>query len=147
MNYIQLMETVAMAEGRSGLSELDALSREMLRMIASTHMNSGKVRMTDLRRFGSFPTVQNHVEMLVSGDWIEKREDNNDRRIVLLSPLPKAIAAIQAITEDLHRPPGITLRGDCKLCHDKLRHHALAEMDLAIEEYKARFLKRTATSE
>jgi DNA-binding MarR family transcriptional regulator len=147
VNYIQLMETVARAEGRSGLSELDALSREMLRMIASAHMNSGKVRMTDLRLFGTYPTIQKHVEILVLGDWIQRREDDNDRRIVLLSPLPKTIEAIQAITEDIHRPPGITLRGDCKLRHDKLRHHALAEMDLAFEESKARFLKCSATSE
>ena len=147
MNYLQLMETVAGAEGRSELSILDALSREMLRAIASTHMNSGKVRMTDLRRFGSFPTIHNHVEMLVLGDWIERREDKNDRRIVLISPLPKAIEAIQSITEDLNRPPGITLRGDCMSCHETLRHHVLAEMDAVFEESKKHFLKHAATSE
>ena len=146
MNYTQLMEAVAKAERHGGLYELDALSREMLRMIASAHMSSGKVRMTDLRLFGTYPTIQKHVEMLVLGDWIQRREDDNDRRIVLLSPLPKTIEAIQAVTEYLHRPPGITLRGDCMSCHDKLRHHALAEMDLAFEESKAHFLKHFATS-
>ena len=147
MNYLQLMDAIAGAERRCGVAELDALSREMLRLIASAHMKHGKVRMTDLRRFGSFPTIQNHVERLVLGDWIERVEDDKDRRIVVLSPLPKTMETIQAITEDLHRPPGITLRGDCMSCHDELRHHALAEMDAVVEEYKARFLTRTTTSE
>lgn len=134
MYYLRLMDTIAGAERRSGLSALDVLPREMLRLIVSAHMQSKPVRMTDLRRFGSFPTIKSNVDLLVSGGWIERIGDDKDRRTVRLCPRPKSVDAIRATTDALKAALGPALRDDCNSCLDKI----LTEMSSALDEQKRR---------
>ena len=98
--------------------------------------------MTDLRQFGSFPTIKNHVEVLVLGDWIERVEDDKDRRIVILRPMPKSLEIMKSITEELRKHPDLLNHDDA----NTVRHRTLAEVSSLFEEFKTRFMKPTETS-
>lgn len=104
MKYTRLRQAIAEAEKKHGLHELDHVMRELLHDIAQACMNNERLRVTHLARdasHGTFPTLNARLKKLVEGGWIERKEDQSDKRSILLEVTPKTIEAFNMISEAL----------------------------------------------
>ncbi len=87
MKYMDLKTAIAETEKQHGIHSLDFVSREILHFIASANLLNKKVRVTDIHNenlFGSAPTIYSRLNRLVASGWIERKEDDNDGRTILL---------------------------------------------------------------
>jgi len=106
MNYVELKSAMKKAEERCGLRELDFPTRELLHTIAHENSEYDTVRFSDLKELnsnGSGPTLLTRLNRLVDGGWIVRRQDKQDKRVVLLKISPKARSAFQKISKALER--------------------------------------------
>jgi predicted transcriptional regulator len=88
----EVCEMLIKEEKSSELNILQTKADEMTR----------KLMMKDLSDLGSFPTVQSHLNKLIDLGWIERRDDETDKRAVLLVVAPRARQALHAISKGLH---------------------------------------------
>ena len=139
MTYLELITAIADAERECGISDLDPISREILKIVASSSMSNTKVRMKDLIKVGTFPTLQSHVTTLVEAGWIERHDDEGDKRVTLLRITPKSLSAFQRISDKLHEPPGITKRDQCTSCLPQIREKAFAAYERKFREFEVEF--------
>ena len=104
MKYTTLRQAIVEAEKQHGLHELDFMMRELLHAITEAHVNNEPLRVSHLMRnpdHGTFPTVSAKLKKLVEGGWIERRDDEHDRRSVRLEATPKTLAAFDMISSAL----------------------------------------------
>ena len=102
MFYLKLTRAIENAESDHGISKFDPISKEILKRVATADEMTRKLMMKDLSDLGSFPTVQTHLNKLIDLGWIERRNDENDKRAVLLVVAPRARQALQAVSKGLH---------------------------------------------
>ena len=102
MFYLKLTRAIESAESDHGISTFDPISKEILKRVASADEMTRKLMMKDLSDLGSFPTIQAHLSKLIELGWIERRNDEKDKRAVLLVVAPRARQALQAISKGLH---------------------------------------------
>jgi len=104
MKYIQLKEAIAKAERAHGVHELDPSTREILQTIAAANLAETKIRVSDIKNenvYGTLPTVLSRLQKLVNAGFIERREDADDRRVVLLQITSKAKTVFKKISKAL----------------------------------------------
>ncbi len=104
MRYIELKEAIDAAERLHGIHELDLLSREILHKIATAHLMKQSIRVSNINegnRFGTFPTVLTRLKKLTDGGWIEKVDDPEDRRALILQITPKTQSIFRKISNAL----------------------------------------------
>ena len=104
VRYIELKEAIATAEQRHGIHELDFLSREILHKIAAANLKKQSVRVSSISEgngFGTMPTLHARLTKLVDGGWIEKVDDPEDARAVLLEITPKTKSIFRKISNAL----------------------------------------------
>lgn len=104
IKYIQLKDAIAQAERRHGVHDIDPTSRELLQTIASANLSSTKIRVSDIKNeqvFGTLPTVLTRLQKLVEAGWIERKEDAEDGRVVLLQVTSKAKSIFRKISKTL----------------------------------------------
>jgi hypothetical protein len=104
MKYTTLRQAIVEAEKQHGLHELDFMMRELLHAITHAHVNNEPLRVSHLMRnpeHGTFPTISAKLKKLVEGGWIERRDDEQDRRSVRLEATPKTLAAFDMISSAL----------------------------------------------
>lgn len=109
MKYTRLRQAIAEAEKQHGLHELDHVMRELLHDIAQACMNNEKLRVTHLAKdsaHGTFPTLNARLKKLVEGGWIERKDDEHDKRSVILEVTPKTIDAFNMISTALDNQGG-----------------------------------------
>lgn len=102
--YIQFKEAIATAEKVHGLYEVDPSTREILQAIASANVSDKEIRVSDIKNqevFGTLPTVLTRLQKLVEAGWIERKEDTEDGRVVLLQITPKAKSIFKKISKAL----------------------------------------------
>ena len=102
MFYLKLTRAIESAESDHGIWTFDPISKEILKRVASADEMTRKLMMKDLSDLGSFPTIQAHLSKLIELGWIERRNDEKDKRAVLLVVAPRARQALQAISKGLH---------------------------------------------
>jgi DNA-binding MarR family transcriptional regulator len=102
MFYLKLSKAIENAESDHGISKFDPISKEILKRVASADEMTRKLMMKDLSDLGSFPTVQSHLNKLIDLGWIERRDDETDKRAVLLVVAPRARQALHEISKGLH---------------------------------------------
>ena len=104
MKYTRLRQAIAEAEKLHGLHELDHVMRDLLHDIAAACRNNERLRVTHLTKdsaHGTFPTLNARLKKLVEGGWIERKDDDQDRRSVILAVTPKTIDAFTMISNAL----------------------------------------------
>ena len=104
MKYTRLRQAIAEAERKHGLHELDHVMRELLHDIAQACMNNERLRVSHLAKdsvHGTFPTLNSRLKKLIEGGWIERKDDDSDKRSVLLEVTPKTIDAFNSISDAL----------------------------------------------
>ena len=104
VKYIELKEAIATAEQRHGIHELDFLSREILQKIAAANLKKQSVRVSSISEgngFGTMPTLLARLTKLVDGGWIERVDDPEDARAVLLEITPKTKSIFRKISNAL----------------------------------------------
>jgi DNA-binding MarR family transcriptional regulator len=104
MKYTRLRQAIAEAERKHGLHELDHVMRELLHDIAQACMNNERLRVSHLAKdsvHGTFPTLNSRLKKLIEGGWIERKDDESDKRSVLLEVTPKTIDAFKSISNAL----------------------------------------------
>jgi DNA-binding MarR family transcriptional regulator len=104
MKYTRLRQAIAEAERKHGLHELDYVMRELLHDIAQACMNNERLRVSHLAKdsvHGTFPTLNSRLKKLIEGGWIERKDDESDKRSVLLEVTPKTIDAFNSISDAL----------------------------------------------
>jgi DNA-binding MarR family transcriptional regulator len=104
MKYIELKDTIAEAERKHGVHKIDPTSRELLQTIASANLSSTKIRVSDIKNeqvFGTLPTVLTRLQKLVEAGWIERKEDAEDGRVVLLQVTATAKSIFKKISKAL----------------------------------------------
>lgn len=104
MKYVTLKATIAAAESRHGLHEIDPTTREMLLAIASANLSARKIRVSDIKNeqtYGTLPTVLARLQKLVEAGWIERKTDPKDGRVVLLQITSKAKLTFNKISKTL----------------------------------------------
>jgi DNA-binding MarR family transcriptional regulator len=104
MKYITLKQNIARAERQHGLHEIDPSTREILQTIASANLSNMKIRVTDVQSqkvFGTLPTVLTRLQKLVEAGLVERKEDTEDRRVVLLQITSRAKSIFKKISKAL----------------------------------------------
>lgn len=104
MKYTKLRQAIAEAEKMHGLHELDHVMRELLHDIAQAGMNNERLRVSHLAKdsaHGTFPTLNARLKKLIEGGWVERKDDEQDKRSVLLEVTPKTIDAFAMISNAL----------------------------------------------
>ena len=99
--FLNLLRAIAAAEQQHGIRELDFLSREILHKIAAANIKKQSVRVSSIGEgngFGTMPTVLARLARLVDGGWIEKVDDPEDARAVLLEITPKTKSIFRKIS-------------------------------------------------
>ena len=102
--YVQLKESIVNAEKEHGLCEIDPSTREILQAIASANLSDKKIRVSDIKNediYGTLPTVITRLQKLVEAGWIERKEDPEDARVVLLQITSKATLIFKKISKAL----------------------------------------------
>lgn len=101
MKYATLRQAIVEAERQHGLHELDFMMRELLHAITNAHVNNEPMRVSHLMRnpaHGTFPTISAKLKKLVDEGWVERRGNEQDRRLVLLEATPKTLATFDLIS-------------------------------------------------
>lgn len=107
MRYVEWKAAIGAAEEKHGLDGLDLSSREVLNLIAHANLHKQKIRVSDIKsseRFGTLPTILSKLNRLVQDGWIERYDDETDKRVVLLRVTPKARAVFKRISNALEAP-------------------------------------------
>lgn len=91
---VKLRMLMSSAEEVSGLSKLDARSRDILYFVAQRELAGVETAVSHVilnDRFGSLGTVQRHLYALIADHWLETRESTEDarRKNILLGPLSR----------------------------------------------------------
>jgi DNA-binding MarR family transcriptional regulator len=139
MTYLELLAAVAAAEQKHGISELDHVSREILTSIASANMIGVKVRIKDLAKVATFPTVHTHLAKLIETGWVERQDDQSDGRVALLRITPRTEETLRKISETLDNHPEYIRRQPCDTCISKVRALAFAEFERKYREFEREF--------
>ena len=129
MTYLELLAAIAAAESQHGISELDDISREILTTIASANMIGVKMRMKDLAKVATFPTVHAHLAKLIETGWVEREDDESDGRVALLRITPRTKEILRNISETLDSHPEYTRQMPCETCISKVRALAFSEFE------------------
>lgn len=144
MTYLELIAAIAAAEKEHGINQLDPVSREILQAVASANMMNVRMRMKDLGKVATFPTIQTHLKTLIDDGWIAREEDATDKRVALLRITPKAQEMLQKISDTLDSPPGHIRRESCESCISRIRALAFSEFERKYREFEKEF-KQPAT--
>jgi len=136
MTYLELIAAIAAAEKEHGINELDPVSREILQVVASANMMNVRMRMKDLSKVATFPTVQAHLKILIEDDWIAREDDVTDKRVALLRITPKAEEMLKKISATLDNPSS---RESCQSCISRIRALAFAEFERKYHEFEKEF--------
>lgn len=139
MTYLELIAAIAAAEKEHGINQLDPVSREILQVVASANMMNVRMRMKDLSKVATFPTVQAHLKILIEGGWIAREDDVTDKRVALLRITPKAEEILQKISATLDSPSGHPSRESCQACISRIRSLAFAEFERKYHEFEKDF--------
>lgn len=139
MTYLELIAAIAAAEKQHGISELDPVSREILQVVASANMMNVRMRMKDLGKVATFPTIQTHLKSLMDDGWIAREDDATDKRVALLRITPKTREMLERISDTLDSPPGHARRESCENCISKIRALAFAEFERKYREFEQEF--------
>lgn len=139
MTYLELIAAIAAAEKEHGIDRLDPISREILQVVASANMMNVRMRMKDLDKVATFPTIQAHLKTLIDDGWIIREEDAADKRVALLRITPKAQDMLQKVSDTLDGPPVHVKRGSCESCISKIRALAFAEFERKYREFERDF--------
>ena len=139
MTYLELLAAIAAAEKQHGLSDLDQVSREILQTIASANMMKVRMRMKDLAKVATFPTVHAHLAKLIESGWVERLDDETDGRVALLRITPRTEEMLRNISETLDSPPGHIRRESCESCISKVRALAFSEFERKYREFERDF--------
>lgn len=136
MSYVNLIAAIRAAEKDQGLHTLDPLSKEILQMVACADMLHQKIRVSDLIKDGNttFPTVINHLRKLTQEGWLVKKEDADDRRVILLHVTPKTQTAFDNIYDKLSGQHVDIKRSNCDACIANVRAQAFTEFESRIKE-------------
>ncbi len=106
MDYITLKTAIQEAERNHGIQDLDHVSREILHEITIAHHKGQHLRISDIARklqYGTPPTIYARIKELVDGGWVERLENENDKRSMLLTITPKAKTVFRKISKALER--------------------------------------------
>lgn len=141
MTYLELILSIEAAEKKNGIAKLDSISKEILKIIAAGEMSSRKVRMSDLSSVATFPTIKAHLKVLLDGGWIERADDESDKRIALLLITSRTRLVFEEITEALHAGPGLTRRSHGESFSSSTELQAFSELESKFNEFKENFLK------
>lgn len=98
---MKLKSAIAKAEKQYGLHEIDPNSREILQTIAAANVLDTKIRASDIRNanvFGTLPTVLTRLQKLVDEGWIDRKQDAEDGRVVLLEITAKCRTKFKKIS-------------------------------------------------
>ncbi len=139
MTYLELLAAIATAETQHGISELDDISREILTTIASANMIGVKMRMKDLAKVATFPTVHAHLAKLIETGWVEREDDGSDGRVALLRITPRTKEILRKISETLDSHPEYTRQMPCETCISKVRALAFSEFERKYREFERDF--------
>lgn len=139
MTYLELLAAIAAAESQHGISELDDISREILTTIASANMIGVKMRMKDLAKVATFPTVHAHLAKLIETGWVEREDDESDGRVALLRITPRTKEILGKISETLDNHPEYTRQMPCETCISKVRALAFSEFERKYREFERDF--------
>lgn len=131
MSYVNLIAAISAAEKENGLATLDAISKEILQMIACASLAHGKIRVSDITREGhsTFPTVIGRLRKLADDGWITRTEDPEDKRVVLLDITPKTQAVFDKIYDSLDAHQRGIQRLNCEACAANIRAQAFSEFE------------------
>ena len=131
MSYVNLIAAISAAEKENGLGTLDAISKEILQMIACASLTQGKIRVSDITKQGhsTFPTVNGRLHKLADDGWITRTEDQEDKRVVLLAITSKAEAVFKKIYESLEAHHLVIQRLNCEACAANIRAQAFSEYE------------------
>lgn len=135
MSYVNLIAAIAAAEKEQGLHTLDALSKDILQMVACADMMHRKIRVSDIMKdvHTTFPTVITHLRKLAEDGWVTKIEDPSDRRVILLHLTPKTQKAFDAIYDKLAGQHTEIKRSNCDACIANIRAQAFGEFEQRIK--------------
>lgn len=106
MVYINLKSAIYEAEKANGVHDLDHISRDMLHQITVAQIRKQPLCISDLAQnsqHGTAPTVYARLKKLVEAGWIERSENKNDKRSVILTITPKTQTTIKKISRVLER--------------------------------------------
>lgn len=142
MTYLELIAAIAAAEKEQGIDKLDSVSREIIQTVASANMMNVRMRMKDLSKVATFPTIHTHLKMLIDDGWITREEDATDKRVALLRITPRTQETLQKISDTLDSPPGHIRRGSCESCISKIRSLAFSEFERKYREFEKEFKER-----
>lgn len=102
LRYIKLKAFIARAERQHGLDGLDLITRDILPAIAYSNAMNRRINMSTLLRrviYGTLPTLHLRVKKLEADGWIERVEDPDDQRSLLLRVTPKAHCAFDRMSK------------------------------------------------
>jgi DNA-binding MarR family transcriptional regulator len=139
MTYLELLAAIAAAEKQHGISDLDHVSREILTTIASANMLRVKIRIKDLAKVATFPTIHIHLAKLIETGWVERLDDESDGRVALLRITPRTEGILRRISETLDNHPEYIRREPCESCISKVRALAFSEFERKYREFEREF--------
>lgn len=93
-------------EADSGMDQLSARSRFLLGLIGEFEVSANPVSPSELIKaasVGTPPTIYASIIELENGEWITRRLEKSDRRIVRLSLSPKAKRAFDRMSREILR--------------------------------------------
>lgn len=106
MVYIDLKSAIHQAEKAHGVHDLDHISRDILHEITLAQLGKQPLCISDLARnsrHGTAPTIYTRIKKLVDAGWVERSENEDDKRSVILTITPKTQTVIKKISKVLER--------------------------------------------